>query len=101
MGKSGARDLWLAINHAANIHRQIKPFVRIKRDRIRPPNPCEQFFRRFRENGKTAITSIYMHPELEAIRNLSNLRERVDRASVHGSGISNHAEWRVARREVR
>src|SRR5439155_19689381 len=53
-----------------------------------------------RENSKGSITSSHMRPELEAIRNLSNLGYRVDRASVHSSRISNHAEWKVARLQV-
>jgi hypothetical protein len=74
MRKSGARDLWVAVNHAANVHRKIKPFVRIKGDRIRSLNAREQSSRRFREDGEGAIASIDVHPKFEAVRNLSNLR---------------------------
>ena len=100
MRKSGPRDLRLAINHAANVHGKIKPFVRIERDRIRLLNAGEQFSRRFREDGERAVTSIDVHPKLEAVRNLSNLRQGIDSAGVHGSGIRNNAEWNVARLQV-
>src|SRR5204863_8174540 len=73
MSKSCARDLWLAINHAADVHRQVKPFVRIERDRISPLHAREQLSRRFREDRERTITAIHMHPKLEAVRNLSDL----------------------------
>ena len=73
MSKSGSGELWLAVNHAANIHREIKPFMRIERDGIGLLQAREQFSRRFREDGKGAITPIHMHPKLEAVGNFSNL----------------------------
>src|SRR5439155_21704798 len=74
MSKRGPSELGVAINYAANVHRQIKPLVRIEGDRIRQIHTCEQFSCRFREHGTRAITSIHVHPELEAVRNLSNVR---------------------------
>src|SRR5947208_5066052 len=41
-----------------------------------------------------------MHPNLEAVGNLSNLRERIDRARVHGPGIRDDAEWNITRLNV-
>src|SRR2546421_3915264 len=41
MSESRPRNLWVAVNYAANVHREIKPFVRIKRDRICLLHPCE------------------------------------------------------------
>ena len=73
MRKSRVHDLRVAVNHAANVHRKIKPFVRIERDRIGTLNARKQFTRGLSENSQGAITSIHMHPKLEAVRNLSNL----------------------------
>src|SRR6516165_2333402 len=64
-------------------------------ERSNPP-ACEQFSHRVRENGEGTITSIYMHPELETVRDVSNLAQRVDRACVHRSCITNYAEWNIA-----
>jgi hypothetical protein len=64
---------WVAVNYAADVYRQIKPFVRVERDRVCPLDASKQVSRRLREDSKGAIASVDMHPKLEAVRNLSDL----------------------------
>jgi hypothetical protein len=73
MSKSCPGDLRVPVNHAANVHRQIKPFVRIQCDGIRLLHTREQFSRRVPEHSERTVTSIHMHPKLEAVGNPSNL----------------------------
>ena len=69
--------------------------MRIQGDRVCLLHAFEQFSRRFREYSKRAITSIHVHPKLEVVRSLSDLGQRIDRASVHSSGVRNYAERNV------
>src|SRR5437763_3464031 len=97
VGEGGASCLRIAIQDAAAIDWKVKPFVGIERERIRVRDRGEQRPRRWSQRRESAVSTVNVQPKIKAPRDFADLRERIESASRHCSGVSDYADRQISR----
>src|SRR5262249_23367064 len=84
VSESLSSDLGIAIEKAATIKWLKQPFMRVERDRIRFAQAAELF--RCGERSQCPVGAINVQPQIGRTRKCGDLRQRIDRACIHGAG---------------